>query len=65
MKDATSDQESEESSSDSENLKPSLIAVMDFERRSRVPGFEIETHDDDNAFWVPVALQTRSHMKMF
>ena len=47
-----------DSSSDSKDLKSSQIATMDFESRSGVPGFEIETHDD--AFWVPVAFHTDS-----
>lgn len=66
VKDAASDQDSEsagESSSDSEDLKPSQIAAVGFESRSGVPGFEIETHDDDDSFWVPVALRTRSRLK--
>ena len=67
VKDAASDHDSEsakDSSSDSEDLKPSQIATMDFESRSGVPGFEIETHDDD-AFWVPVAFRTRARLKTY
>ena len=44
VKDAASDHDSEsakDSSSDSEDLKPSQIATMGFENRSGVPGFEI------------------------
>ena len=50
VKDAASDHDSEsakDSSSDPEDLKPSRIATMDFESQSGVPGFDIETHDDD------------------
>ena len=50
MKDAASDHDSEsakDSFSDSEDLKPSQIATMGFERRSGVPGFEIETYNDE------------------
>ena len=55
VKDAASDQNSEsakDSSSDSEDLKPSQITTMGFKRQCGVPGFEIETHNDDDAFWV-------------
>ena len=63
--DAASHHDSEsakDSSSDSEDLKPSQIATMGFESRSGVPGFEIETHDDD-AFWVSVAFCIRARLK--
>ena len=66
MKDAASDHDSEsakDSSLDSEDLKPSQIATMD-ESRSGVPGFEIETRDDD-AFWVPVAFRTQTRLKTY
>ena len=65
VKDAASDHDSESAtnlSSYSEDLKPSQIATMGFEGRSGVPGFEIETCDDDT-FWEPVAFHTRAHLK--
>ena len=41
-----------ESSSDScdDELKPSECASISFQRRFGVPGFEIETHDSEDAF---------------
>ena len=59
---AASDTESSSDSSDDE-LKPSECASISYERRFGVPGFEIETHDNQDAFWVPIALRTRSHSK--
>ena len=53
-----SDTESSSGSSDDE-LKPSECAsIISYERRFGVPGFEIETHDNQDAFWVPIALRT-------
>ena len=57
VKDAASDQDSE-----SEDLRPSQSATLGFERWPGVPGFEIETRDDD-AFWVPVAFRTWACLK--
>ena len=44
-------------------LKPSQRASISFERRFGVLGFEIETHDNEDAFWVPIVLRTRSRLK--
>lgn len=56
---------SDSESSDVEPLKPPEIGSITFEIRHGVPGFEIETanDDDDDVFWIPVAHRTRSRLK--
>ena len=55
---AASDTEANSDLSEDAELNPTRIC---FDKRSGVPGFEIET--DDDAFWVPVAFRTRSRLK--
>ena len=59
---AASNIESSGNSSDDE-LKPSECASNSFKRRFDIPGFEIETHDNEYVFWIPIALRTQSCLK--
>ena len=56
---AASDTEATSDLSEDAELNSSDVTNICFDKRSGVPGFEIETNNcDDDAFWVPVAYRT-------
>ena len=61
---ATSDSEYASDSAVTESeIAPSNILYTDYEYKNGSPGFNLETVDIDEQFWLPVACRTRSKSK--